>query len=79
MIKRYIMTYNEALEEIKQIHPKKMMLSKKDVAELTNRSLSALDRDIREGTGVTYKKIRGRILYPIIDVAKWMSDLIQTA
>jgi len=73
------MTYNEALEEIKQIHPKKMMLSKKDVAELTNRSLSALDRDIREGTGVTYKKIRGRILYPIIDVAKWMSDLIQTA
>jgi hypothetical protein len=73
------MTYVEALEEIKQIHPKKMMLSKKEVAELTNRSLSALDRDIRDGTGISYKKIRGRILYSIIDTAKWMSDLIQTA
>jgi hypothetical protein len=73
------MTYSEALEEIKQIHPKKMMLSKKEVAELTNRSLSALDRDIRDGTGISYKKIRGRILYSIIDTAKWMSDLIQTA
>jgi hypothetical protein len=73
------MTYIEALEEIKQIHPKKMMLSKKEVAELTNRSLSALDRDIRDGTGISYKKIRGRILYSIIDTAKWMSDLIQTA
>ncbi len=73
------MIYIEALEEIKQIHPKKMMLSKKEVAELTNRSLSALDRDIRDGTGISYKKIRGRILYSIIDTAKWMSDLIQTA
>jgi hypothetical protein len=73
------MTYIEALKEIKQIHPKKMMLSKKEVAELTNRSLSALDRDIRDGTGISYKKIRGRILYSIIDTAKWMSDLIQTA
>lgn len=73
------MTYIEALEEIKQIHPKKMMLSKKEVAELTNRSLSALDRDIRDGTGISYKKIRGRILYSIVDTARWMSDLIQTA
>jgi len=73
------MTYAEALDEIKSIHPKKMMLSKKEVAELTNRSLSALDRDIRDGTGISYKKIRGRILYSIIDTAKWMSDLIQTA
>lgn len=73
------MTYIEALEEIKQIHPKKMMLSKKEVAELTNRSLSALDRDIRDGTGISYKKIRGRILYSIVDTAKWMSNLIQTA
>ncbi|BAF73382.1 hypothetical protein [Sulfurovum sp. NBC37-1] len=73
------MTYIEALEEVKNIHPKKMMLSKKEVAELTNRSLSALDRDIREGTGISYKKIRGRVLYPIVEVAKWMSDLIQTA
>lgn len=39
------MTYAEALDEIKSIHPKKMMLSKKEVVE----------------------------------VAKWMSDLIQTA
>ena len=73
------MTYNEALEEIKNIYPKTMMLSKKELSELTNRSLSAIDRDIREGVGINYKKIRGRILYPVVDVAKWMSDLVQTA
>ncbi len=73
------MTYNEALIQIKEIHPKKMMLSKKEVADLTSRSLSSIDRDISDGTGIPYKKIRGRVLYPVIDIAKWMSDLIATA
>lgn len=73
------MTYNEALEVIKTIYPKKVFLSKKEVAELTSRSQSALDRDIKAGVGIPYKKTRGKVLYPVIDVARWMSDLIQTA
>jgi len=73
------MTYNEALIQIQEIYPKKMMLSKKEVAYLTSRSLSSIDRDISDGTGIPYKKIRGRVLYPVIDIARWMSDLVQTA
>ena len=77
--KRIYMTYNEALIQIQEIYPKKMMLSKKEVAYLTSRSLSSIDRDISDGTGIPYKKIRGRVLYPVIDIARWMSDLVQTA
>lgn len=73
------MTYNEALIQIQELYPKKMMLSKKEVAYLTSRSLSSIDRDISDGTGIPYKKIRGRVLYPVIDIARWMSDLVQTA
>ena len=73
------MTKDDAIKLIRSIHPDVTMLTKKQVAKLTNRSLSTLDRDIKNGTGIAYRKDRSKILYPIHEVAKWMTELIQTA
>jgi len=72
------MTQDEAEKSIKEVFPNKLMLNKKEVVQITGRSMSALDRDISDGTGVSYKKVRGRVLYPITEVARWMIDLIET-
>ncbi len=69
------------LEDIKSIYPKKLLLTKKEVATLTNRSESSLNRDIADGVGIAYKKLdRGGIRYHIRDVARFLSDnVVKTA
>jgi hypothetical protein len=72
------MSYQDELEMIQKIYPNKIMLSKQDVADLTSRSLASVNRDLADGTGIPYKKVRGRVLFPVKEVAKWMNELIQT-
>jgi len=73
------MTKEDAIKLIRSIHPDVAVLSKKEVAKLTNRSVSTLDRDIKNGTGIAYIKDRSKILYPIHEIADWMTRVIQTA
>jgi len=74
------MTHEAILYQISIIYPNKLMLSKKEVAQITGRSISSIDRDIKNGTGIKYKRTRdrGRVLFPISEVAKWMDDLVVT-
>jgi len=69
------MKQKDALETIIKLYDGKLMLTKREISKLVGRSISALDRDIRESKGIAYKKVRGKILYPIHEVAKWISDL----
>ena len=71
--------YEESLKEIKEIYPGKLMLTKKEVAALTSRSPSALDKDRESGVGIPFKKLPGKVLYSIFDVSLWINSKVQTA
>lgn len=73
--KGFHMNYDDFMLQLKQMYPNKLLLTKKEVAYVTRRSLSTLNRDIAFARGINYKKTDGRVLYPIHEVAKWMSDL----
>lgn len=74
--RRKFMTKEEEniLEDIKSIYPKKLLLTKKEVAVITNRSESSLNRDIAEGVGIAYKKMRGGVRYHIRNIAKYLFE-----
>jgi len=72
------MTYNEAIEQIKLVIPRnQIMISQKDVNKLTSISITSLNKDVKENTGIPYKVVRSKIYYAVIDVARWMSDTPQ--
>jgi len=72
------MTIEEAILDIKSIYPYTLMLDKLQVAKLVNKSVSSLNRDMANSTGIEYKKEGGKVLYPVRAIAIWMSQTIIT-
>jgi len=69
------MTYDESIRQIKMVIPKnQIMISQKDVNQLTGISITSLNKDIKEGKGIPYKLVRSKVFYTIVDIAKWMSN-----
>lgn len=71
-------TYKEILEDIGKLYPRRVTLNKQEVASLTGLSQSTLDRQIRDGEGIEYKKIGVRVLYPVRKVAEFLSETVKT-
>jgi len=73
------MTYNEAIEQIRSIIPEEQLLiSQKEVSSILGISVKALNQDVRERRGLPHKLIRGKVYYAVSDVARWMSDMVET-
>ena len=74
------MPIDDIIGDIKEIYPGTLLLTKEQTAKITNRSENSLNRDIKNGTGIPYKQSRdkGKVLYPIRNVAKWVLDTIIT-
>lgn len=71
------MTYDEAIQQIKMVIPKnQIMISQKDVNNLTSISITSLNKDVKENKGIPHKVVRSKIFYAVIDVARWMSNTI---
>ena len=70
-------SYEEILQSIKDIYPKKLMLSKEEVIQVTGRSLSSINRDISEGKGIPFKKSRNRVFFPITALAQYIADTVE--
>jgi len=66
------------ITDIGKIFPSRLMLSKKELAQLRNVSESTLNREKANGIGVEYKEQRGRIMYPVRSIAEWLADLTKT-
>ena len=65
----------ETMDDISATGYKQLMLSPKDVSEITGVSISALDNWRRDGIGMPYKKMngkRGKVMYPKRDLAEWI-------
>jgi len=73
------LTYNEAIEQIRSIIPEEQLLiSQKEVSSILGISVKALNQDVRERRGLPHKLIRGKVYYAVSDVARWMSDMVET-
>ncbi len=74
-------TYSEYLTIIKVKHPGKIVLTRKETAEMLQIGLSTLDLRIKEAKDLPkYKKCGGRVFFPIVEIAKYLAaDLIQVA
>lgn len=62
---------------------KKVLLTPKEVAEATGRSMQSLQRDRLDGVGMEYKKAtdaeNSKVYYPITSVVEYMTkDLVVT-
>ena len=77
------------LEDIMLLFPTKNYLDKNQLAQIKNVSLSTINRELSEEKdrrredhgspiGVMYIERDGKIIYPILDVAKWLSNTIKT-
>jgi len=66
------------IEDILKIYPGRILLTKAELARIRNVSESTLNRELRDGRGVTYKKEGGRVLYAIRDIAKWLTRTVKT-
>ena len=66
----------EAMDDISATGYKQLMLSPRDVSEITGVSISTLDNWRRAGVGIEFKKMdtgaRGRVMYPKRAVAEWI-------
>ncbi|MBL1242805.1 MAG: helix-turn-helix domain-containing protein [Sulfurimonas sp.] len=76
----------QILEDINKISEKFktiIVLNQKQTADVIGVSSSTLENWRKEGIGPEYKKInngkRGRILYPKVAIAEWLSDTVKTA
>ncbi len=77
---------HQIIEEINSSNPKlkkSLILNQAQVAELLGVSQSTLENWRRVGLGPRYKKVengkRARVLYPKIEIAKFIADTVQTA
>lgn len=69
------MTYQEAMQQIKNTIPdNQIMISQKEVSILTGISITALNKDAKENQGIPHKRVRSKIYYAVIDLAKWLSS-----
>lgn len=74
------MTYNEAIEQIRSIIPgEQLLISQKEASSILGISVKALNQDVRERSGLPHKIIRGKVYYAVSDVARWMSDMVETS
>lgn len=66
----------ETMDDISAAGYKQLMLSPRDVSEITGVSISTLDNWRRAGVGIEFKKMdtgtRGRVMYPKRAVAEWI-------
>lgn len=66
----------ETMSDISVGGYKQLMLSPRDVSEITGVSISSLDNWRRAGVGIEFKKMdtgtRGRVMYPKRAVAEWI-------
>ena len=76
---------NSIAEEIKRIdelnpkYKKKLGLKQKEVAELLGVSPSTLEARRKDGTGIEYIVMGGRIIYTKIKIAEFLANTIKTA
>ena len=58
---------------------RKLALSKKEMALETGLSISTLDRLRKNGLGCAYiKKCNGDVFYPLTELAKYYTNVVQT-
>lgn len=75
----------QVIEEINKTNPKfkqLIALNQKQTADIIGVSSSTLEAWRRDAIGPQYKKVntgKGRILYPKIAIAEWLTQTIQTA
>jgi len=66
----------ETMADITAAGYKQLMLSPREVAQITGVSISTLDNWRRAGVGIPFKKMdrgrRGRVMYPKRSVAEWI-------
>jgi len=67
------------MRDIANIFPGKLLLDKKELSQLRGDSISTINREIESGEGVPYKKQKGKVKYPIREVAIWLSQTARTA
>ncbi len=69
----------KVLFEVLYAKHKKIALSKKEMSLETGQSVSTLDRLRKNGLGCSYiKKGQGDIFYPLIELAKYYTQVVQT-
>jgi DNA-binding XRE family transcriptional regulator len=67
------------IDEINPKFKKKLGLNQKEVAETLGCSSSTLEARRREGTGIEWIQMGGRIIYPKIKIAEYLANTIKTA
>lgn len=67
------------IDEINPSFKKKIGLNQKQVAELLGCSSSTLEARRREGKGIEWIQMGGRIIYPKIKIAEYLANTIKTA
>lgn len=73
---------SQQIKIIDEINPKfkrKIGLNQKELAELLGVSASTLEARRKDGTGVEYVTLGGRIIYPKVKVAEYLTNTIKTA
>ena len=70
------MTVNQAMGELKELYPGRMIINKQETSKVLGRSIPALDRDIRDkkGVGSFVQKQKGRVYFALYDIALFLSD-----
>jgi len=69
----------KVLFEVLYAKHKKVAISKKEMSLETGQSVSTLDRLRKNGLGCSYiKKGQGDIFYPLIELAKYYTQVVQT-
>jgi hypothetical protein len=70
------------IEDINQIdngrYKNQIVLNQLQVSKIIGVSSSSLEKWRKEGIGIEWKKVGGRILYPKISIAKWLLQTIKT-
>jgi len=78
---RMEMNYDEVLEDLQIMFPDKIFLTKIELSKAIGKSVPTINRYLAKGICVNHKKVgngRGKILFHIREVAKWMTtDIIE--
>lgn len=69
---------NKHIEDIWELFPNRLMLSKSQLAQLRTVNQSTLNREKKQGTGVPFKKDGTTVLYSVRDIAEWLSKTMKT-
>jgi len=67
------------IDDINPKYKKKMGLNQKEVAELLGVSASTLEARRKDGTGIEYVTMGGRIIYTKVKIAEFLSNTVKTA